>query len=570
YNLTTKMAAIKSKQMHDPFSNSAPGAEPLASDTTDLLSNRAEIFRSKLIEDFHLLDSINDKGHLEAPKYYSNEISEDSTAMNKMLKEGPHSLVKFIVYNTKDKVGLTQSDRRANRVKNKNARIIRPEIFAHRILQTTMFRNMMLVLILLNSVILGIQAEVKDLASEGAIGTFKLMMNIIDYVTLFVFVIEIVLKWIDDFWDFWKSGWNIFDFIVTFLSFLPEIIKFSKTPGSDTDGIAVIAENLRVFRILRSLKMVNRFRQVRLIALAVAKAFQAMASITILLLTFAYIFAIGGVIFFDQYTHSNRDDLEYKQSFSTIPHCLITLFQLLTLDHWYDIMSDITKVADPAFSAFYIIVWICIGSFIFRNIFVGIMVNNFQSIRNDLVQEVKELENVKQDVMKMEKFNEVLNKQADRRQSNTISGHVLDIRQSSMLQLQPMPYSSISLGLPGMNVIPTEQSRHSMTINDRAALMLQSSQHLNVAPSGVIDIDTNELTRAVSEQVIQEAQDGMTWQEVVEDNMTTIAKKTAPTIWPRDTLFRYFLLMEALQENLQERSLMLDILSKSIASFHDT
>ena len=30
-----------------------------------------------------------------------------------------------------------------------------------------------------------------------------------------MFVLEIIIKWIDGFWDFWKNGWNIFDFFVT-------------------------------------------------------------------------------------------------------------------------------------------------------------------------------------------------------------------------------------------------------------------------------------------------------------------------------------------------------------------
>lgn len=38
------------------------------------LSPRAEIFRSKLIEDFQLLDMMFDKGGHDQPKYYSNEI----------------------------------------------------------------------------------------------------------------------------------------------------------------------------------------------------------------------------------------------------------------------------------------------------------------------------------------------------------------------------------------------------------------------------------------------------------------------------------------------------------------
>ena len=39
------------------------------------LSLQAEIFRSKLIEDFQLIDIIANRGSAEAPKYYSNEVT---------------------------------------------------------------------------------------------------------------------------------------------------------------------------------------------------------------------------------------------------------------------------------------------------------------------------------------------------------------------------------------------------------------------------------------------------------------------------------------------------------------
>ena len=54
---------------------------------------------------------------------------------------------------------------------------------------------------------------------------------------------------------------------------------------------------------------------------------------------------------------------------------LITLFQLFTLDHWLEVFNDATAVSNYVFAFFYIIFWILIGSFIFRNIFVGIMGN---------------------------------------------------------------------------------------------------------------------------------------------------------------------------------------------------
>ena len=42
-----------------------------------------------------------------------------------------------------------------------------------------------------------------------------MILNVFDYITLVVFVLEILIKWIDGFWIFWDNGWNIFDFSVT-------------------------------------------------------------------------------------------------------------------------------------------------------------------------------------------------------------------------------------------------------------------------------------------------------------------------------------------------------------------
>ena len=61
---------------------------------------------------------------------------------------------------------------------------------------------------------------------------------------------------------------------------MPEVINMASgnmgQPSSkvSTSDVSVIAQNMRTFRILRSLKMVSRFQKVRLIVLAVTKAFQ--------------------------------------------------------------------------------------------------------------------------------------------------------------------------------------------------------------------------------------------------------------------------------------------------------
>ena len=46
----------------------------MENDQVEELSPRGEIFRSKLIEDFQLLDTLKSKGNIESPRFYSNEI----------------------------------------------------------------------------------------------------------------------------------------------------------------------------------------------------------------------------------------------------------------------------------------------------------------------------------------------------------------------------------------------------------------------------------------------------------------------------------------------------------------
>ena len=71
---------------------------------------------------------------------------------------------------------------------------------------------------------MAISGELPDNMSV-AIVTVKLLLNFLDSFTLILFSVEIALKWMDNFTAFWKSGWNIFDFFVTFL------VRFCRCDG---------------------------------------------------------------------------------------------------------------------------------------------------------------------------------------------------------------------------------------------------------------------------------------------------------------------------------------------------
>lgn len=57
--------------------------------------------------------------------------------------------------------------------------------------------------------------EIAD-RNESYLEPLKLFLDIFDYCSLFIFSLEIILKWMEAFVPFWRSAWNVFDCLVTF------------------------------------------------------------------------------------------------------------------------------------------------------------------------------------------------------------------------------------------------------------------------------------------------------------------------------------------------------------------
>ncbi|KAM6972947.1 cation channel sperm-associated protein 2-like [Aplochiton taeniatus] len=441
----------------------------------------ADIIRSKLIRSFYLLDQLQEERR-GSPKYCTKDVL-DQDSFRRLQGKDTHQLVRFEI-NPQRGGSNTRGQRRQGRLKNRHTNYPPINMFAHWILASKLFSNIIVLLIILNTIILVIQAEVSD-NEDPKLEILKLVLDILDWSILAIFFLEIFLKWVDNFPLFWKSTWNIFDFSVTIMSVLPEIIK-SFSP--ETANMAFV-DMLRRFRILRSLKIVSKFRQIRLIVLAISKAFKAMTFIFILLLVFAYIFAVVGVILFQSYSRSDVENLVYKDNFKDITNSFITLFILFTMDHWYALLADTRKVSelDQAISGLYIILWLLIGSFVFRNIFVGIMVNNFQAIRSDLSKEVQQMEiQAKADLFKAEVIHR---------------------------------------------------------------------------------LDAEEKAKRLSSSI-----DEKDWEAYVEENMLVMQEQEdeEKVTWPRDSLFRYFELLEGLQHNLNERSRLQNVAVQALLNLHDS
>ncbi|XP_051975482.1 cation channel sperm-associated protein 2-like isoform X3 [Xyrauchen texanus] len=290
---------------------------------------RAQIVRNKV-------NTFNEQPQEEPksnPKFCIKDVI-DPERYRRLRKEDNH-LVRFEINPQRPDI-ITTEKRRLNRVLNRHAKFPPLKMFAHWILESDLFQNMIVFLIVLNVVVLGIEAEFHD-NLDPSLETLHTVLQAMNWGILEVFFLEILLKWLDDFWLFWESKWNIFDFAVTVLA-----------------TICVIPHLLIIF----------------------------------------YIFAAFGVHLFRDYTTSNIQGLHYKEDFKDLPSSFITLFTIFTMDHWRKLLEDTRRVPElnHPVCEFFIIFWLLLAAIMSSNTFVGIVVNSFQVMRNNLSQELHQLE----------------------------------------------------------------------------------------------------------------------------------------------------------------------------------
>ncbi|XP_069767912.1 cation channel sperm-associated protein 2-like [Narcine bancroftii] len=471
---------------------------------------RAEVIRSKLIQDFNLLDNFQGL-IINNPKYNMNDI-KDPKMLTKLMIEDSLQLVRF-EFNPVRNINISPNHRERHCLKNRYVKYPPLNMWAQWILESVFFRNLILYLIIINTILFAVLVDVSHKPGvKFSVITSTLV--IIDWCILAVLISEIILRWLHDFVKFWSSGWNIFDLTVIMISILPEIVKKAQLQTYiDLHFLKVF----RIFRVLHSLKRMRRFHQVRFLLLTVTKALKAMTFILLMVLIFAYAFAIVGVSLFQSYTESSNPGRVYKSAFSDILHTMQTLFQLFTLDHWHALLLDVWEVqeVDKIATGIYLILWILIGSFIFRNIIVGIMVSNFQTIRKDLTAQVQQLE--------------------DQREAEHFKLQILQRRMSfkNLMGKGEGPADSELSGASEIHYVGSSHESHSSEVSYNPT-----------------------------------AKD---WQSYVRKNIKLMKQNPAreKVIWPRDSLFHYYELLEQLQYNLEERKTLQFLAAQALMNIHD-
>jgi voltage-gated sodium channel len=220
-----------------------------------------------------------------------------------------------------------------------------------RVADSGVFQGFILVVIVLNAVTLGIQTY--DISSE-----LESALSTVDDVFLGIFVVELAIR-IAAFGrrpqDFFRDGWNVFDFVVIFAALLPWL-----------RGNATV---LRIVRLLRVVRVTSVLPDMRILIRALARSIPPILSLVVLTLMLMYVYGMVGWILF------HEDDPE---NWGNIGEALLSTFTMLTLENWPSLLEK--GIAIHPWSWVFFVSYVLLASFLVINILIAIIINSMEEV----------------------------------------------------------------------------------------------------------------------------------------------------------------------------------------------
>uniref|UniRef100_A0A2K5ZXA0 Voltage-dependent N-type calcium channel subunit alpha n=1 Tax=Mandrillus leucophaeus TaxID=9568 RepID=A0A2K5ZXA0_MANLE len=217
---------------------------------------------------------------------------------------------------------------------------------------------------------------------------YELMLKCLNIVFTSMFSMECVLKIIAfGVLNYFRDAWNVFDFVTVL--------------GSITDILVTeIANNfinlsfLRLFRAARLIKLLRQGYTIRILLWTFVQSFKALPYVCLLIAMLFFIYAIIGMQVFGNIALDDDTSINRHNNFRTFLQALMLLFRSATGEAWHEIMlsclsnqacdeqANATECGSD-FAYFYFVSFIFLCSFLMLNLFVAVIMDNFEYLTRD-------------------------------------------------------------------------------------------------------------------------------------------------------------------------------------------
>jgi voltage-gated sodium channel len=269
--------------------------------------------------------------------------------------------------------------------------------FSEKLVNSSRFEYLIMTVIILNCLLIGVETYY----TNKIIHAFQLS-------SIYIFAFEVIVRFIasKSIKDYFSQPWNIFDFSIVLISFIPESMFHD----------AAMVTAIRVLRVFRVLRLLRISEEIKLIISVLIKSFSSLIYNTLFFFIFMYLFAIMGFYLFKLPTEEHASPQmiqlveEYKQiapnapsvapdPYGTLGESMFTLFRILTGEDWTDLRYNLMVArkmgiihASETVINIYHILWFVLSAFLLLNLVLGAIINNYQIIMDEQKKKKESLE----------------------------------------------------------------------------------------------------------------------------------------------------------------------------------
>uniref|UniRef100_A0A6Q2XN12 Voltage-dependent N-type calcium channel subunit alpha n=1 Tax=Esox lucius TaxID=8010 RepID=A0A6Q2XN12_ESOLU len=245
------------------------------------------------------------------------------------------------------------------------------------------FEYSIMIMIALNTVVLMMKFH-------GAPDFYEAMLKHFNIVFTALFSLECILKIIAfGPLNYLKDAWNVFDF-VTVLGSITDILV------TEINDRLLNLSFLRLFRAARLIKLLRQGYTIRILLWTFVQSFKALPYVCLLIAMLFFIYAIIGMQVFGNIELNEDTAITHHNNFRTFLQALMLLFRSATGEAWHEIMlsclshracdersGNLGKECGSDFAYFYFVSFIFLCSFLMLNLFVAVIMDNFEYLTRD-------------------------------------------------------------------------------------------------------------------------------------------------------------------------------------------
>ena len=224
-----------------------------------------------------------------------------------------------------------------------------------RLVDSDRFQMVIGAVIVANAVVLGLETY------PGVMDSYSSLLITLNSVFYGVFVVELVLRLISYGkrpWNFFRSGWNVFDFVIIGGALIPAIQQQATV--------------MRLLRLARVVRLLRFLPDARVLLLTVTKSIPSVMSMVVLTVLILFLYGMVGWTMFGE---------QLPQQWGTVGTSMLTLFVLLTLENFPQYLQEAQAVS-PLATVFFLS-YVLVAAFVVFNLLIGIVIGSMEKAREE-------------------------------------------------------------------------------------------------------------------------------------------------------------------------------------------